>query len=127
MSHSLHRLTLPVAMALALGGSALPAAASSGTQLPNLPSAGGEDANVAALQASAPSLPSAGGEDANVAALQQTAPRPNAATVRATNADGFDWGDAGIGAGAGIAVLLIGVGGTVGVMRRRHGHAPLPT
>jgi hypothetical protein len=32
---------------------------------------------------------------------------------------GFDWGDAAIGAGTGVAMLLIGVGGTAALAQRR--------
>jgi hypothetical protein len=34
---------------------------------------------------------------------------------------GFDWGDAGIGAGAAFALTAIGLGGTLAVGSRRHG------
>jgi hypothetical protein len=33
---------------------------------------------------------------------------------------GLDWGDAGIGAGALLGLLLLGLGGTLAVMHRRH-------
>jgi hypothetical protein len=34
---------------------------------------------------------------------------------------GLDWGDAGIGAGATLAIVLLGVGGSLIVVHRRHG------
>jgi hypothetical protein len=37
---------------------------------------------------------------------------------------GFDWGDAGIGAGSGLALVLVGVGSTLAV-RRRPGRSAL--
>jgi hypothetical protein len=40
---------------------------------------------------------------------------------------GFDWGDAGIGAGAALAVALIGVGGAVAVTNRRRRAPPATT
>ncbi len=36
-------------------------------------------------------------------------------------AGGMDWGDAGIGAGTMLAVVLIGFGGVLAIMHRRHG------
>jgi hypothetical protein len=36
---------------------------------------------------------------------------------------GFDWGDAGIGAGGAVALVLIGVGGSLMVTHRRRGGA----
>ena len=36
---------------------------------------------------------------------------------------GLDWGDAGIGAGATLAIVLLGVGGSLMVTHRRHGAA----
>ena len=38
----------------------------------------------------------------------------------ASPAAGFDWGDAGIGAGAAFALTMIGLGGAVLVSNRRH-------
>jgi hypothetical protein len=43
-------------------------------------------------------------------------------TVQATDV-GFDWGSAGIGAGASIAALGAGMAGVTGVRRRRVAHA----
>jgi hypothetical protein len=37
--------------------------------------------------------------------------------------DGFDWGDAGIGAAGAVAILLVGVGSTFTLRRNRHGAA----
>lgn len=54
-----------------------------------------------------------------------TCPSPPAADARSApsqvvlNADGFDWGDAGVGAGIGIAAMLAGLAGTAGVRRHR--------
>jgi hypothetical protein len=40
--------------------------------------------------------------------------------VKVERHDGFDWGDAGIGAGGALGLVLVGAGGTVAVVRRRH-------
>jgi hypothetical protein len=39
--------------------------------------------------------------------------------VHITTPSGFDWGDAGIGAAAGLAIALIALGGTLAVAHRR--------
>jgi hypothetical protein len=39
--------------------------------------------------------------------------------------DGFDWDDAGIGAGGALGLVLVGAGGTVAVVRRRHHRAAI--
>jgi hypothetical protein len=45
--------------------------------------------------------------------------------VRAvTPGAGFHWGDAGIGAGGTLALIVIGLGGTLTVTRRRHQRDP---
>lgn len=47
--------------------------------------------------------------------------------IQGTASSGFDWGDAAIGAGAGCALVLTGVGGTLVVRRvRRPQIAPAP-
>ena len=50
---------------------------------------------------------------------------PAAAVVSVEADDGFDWGDAGIGAGVLLAVVLLGVGGVMLVGHRR-GSGPTP-
>jgi hypothetical protein len=40
--------------------------------------------------------------------------------VPPAGSDGFDWADAGIGAGAGFAVTMIGLGGALVLSSRRH-------
>jgi hypothetical protein len=51
--------------------------------------------------------------------------RPTAAVeiVPAGPSSGFDWGDAGIGAGSVAALVLLALGGGLMVMHRRHVHA----
>ena len=36
---------------------------------------------------------------------------------------GFDWADAGIGAGGLLGPMLLGLGGSLAVVHRRHAHA----
>ena len=43
--------------------------------------------------------------------------------VKVQSDDGFDWGDAGIGAGGALGLVLVGAGGTMAVVRRRHRQA----
>jgi len=54
----------------------------------------------------------------------ESAPPVEVVTVHGVRG-GFDWGDAGIGAGSVIALVLIGVGASVAVSHRRH-HGPSP-
>ena len=51
-----------------------------------------------------------------------SSPAPEIVTVDSSS--GFDVGDAAIGAGAAVAVLLVGAGGTFAVQRSRHSHLP---
>jgi hypothetical protein len=48
-------------------------------------------------------------------------------SVAATSpSDGFDWGDAGIGAAAGLALAVLGVGGGLALIQRRSGRTRTP-
>jgi hypothetical protein len=62
-----------------------------------------------------------------VSSRYNTASVPPAA-VRVTHSGGFDWGDAGIGAGGMLALIVIALGGALTLTRRRnhhiHGHTP---
>ena len=55
-------------------------------------------------------------------------PQSPPTVVQAPEADnGFDWGDAGIGAGGVVAVALLSLGGVAGARRvARHGHSISP-
>ena len=56
-----------------------------------------------------------------------TAPRVTVVRVAQPSSSagrGFDWGDAGIGAGGILALVLIGLGGALVVVHRRHGTTP---
>jgi hypothetical protein len=48
-------------------------------------------------------------------------------TETSASTGGFDWGDAGVGAGAAFALTMIGLGGLVLSNRRRHAERPAPT
>ena len=111
MSHKLRLITVPIASALALGAAALPATARV------------DSSAQAAPPTVLPHFFSAGGEDANIAALQRNTPLPTVITVRVTKPNGFDWGDAGIGAGGTVGLLLLGLGGALAVGHRRTTHA----
>jgi hypothetical protein len=50
---------------------------------------------------------------------QTPAPAPTTIVRVTTPTDGFDWGDAGIGAAAGVALSMIGLGGALAVSQRR--------
>jgi hypothetical protein len=56
---------------------------------------------------------------------------PPAVIVRVAAPSGFDWGDAGIGAAGGLALAMVGLGGTVAVSqsraRRTRGTKALPS
>jgi hypothetical protein len=66
-----------------------------------------------------------------VASHGTKAPTPPSADILApapqvqSTDPGFDWGDAGIGAGILLALILLGLGSTLAVVHRRHG-APAP-
>jgi hypothetical protein len=48
---------------------------------------------------------------------------PTPAVVEVPASHGFDWGDAGVGAGGMLAAVVIGVGGTLLIIRRRPGRS----
>ena len=50
---------------------------------------------------------------------QNPAPAPTTTVRVITPTGGFDWGDAGIGAAAGVALSMIGLGGALAVSQRR--------
>jgi hypothetical protein len=56
---------------------------------------------------------------------QPTAPVPTKVTVEASSDDGFDWADAAIGAGATLAIALIGVGSAL-LLTNRPGRRERP-
>jgi hypothetical protein len=94
-----HRITTSVLVALGLATGASPALASPFDL----------NAQGSTVPAGAASLRS-----------QTTAPAGPPTIVRVSAPDnGFDWGDAGIGAAGGFALSMIGVGGAIAVSQRR--------
>ena len=119
MSHS--RVIRSAALALALGALSAPVAAAVPAERQDLRS---PDARDAALSAAArQDLRSPDARDA--AEGRGTFSAPEVTVVKLTepspSSGGLDWGDAGIGAGALLGVILVGVGGTLAVVHRRHG------
>ena len=99
-----HRITTGIVAAVALATSAAPA------------SAGQFDlnANGSYVPAGAASM------QAHSRATIPSPPTAPLTIVRVTPRDnGFDWGDAGIGAAGGFAVSMIGLGGVLAVSQRR--------
>ena len=114
MIYQNHHLTRAIALALALGAIIAPAASADPPPLRKA------EAAIAASQRTAPPpvLPNPDEQVPNA--------RPESVIVRVTAPSaGFDWGDAGVGAGVTLALTLIGVGGVLAVTRRRS-HRVLP-
>jgi hypothetical protein len=67
--------------------------------------------------------------DHNSASARTQATNPSAppTIVRITASNGFDWGDAGIGAAGGLALSMVGLGGALAVSQRRTRHATAVT
>jgi hypothetical protein len=55
------------------------------------------------------------------AARSEASPQPAPQIVRVTDSTGFDWGDAGIGAAAGVGLSMFAIGGAL-VITQRRGH-----
>ena len=110
MSTNTHRLRRGLALATVVGALAAPAASAAPID-PALPGTSGDSPN---------GQPYGG----SVTALSPPASSPSPASEPTTvSGDGFDWGDAGIGAAAMLALAAIGAGGALVVGRRPgHGH-----
>ena len=98
----------------------------------NLVSPDARDATGTASPAGAPDAVDQRSPDAQDAADGRgTWQAPNVTVVRVPQVEsvpsstGLDWGDAGIGAGAMLGLTLVGLGGTLAVVHRRH-RAPRP-
>jgi hypothetical protein len=107
-----HHRIIPAALAaLALGASASPASA-----MPYGLNGGGSFAPAhGTASTSPPTSATAGGDFSAPAAPPPTASVPGVATPQV----GFDWGDAGIGAAAGFALALVGLGATLVITQHR--------
>ena len=72
-------------------------------------------------------LPNAGDQPRQAAQAGLVAPSSKApAATTISSDDGFDWGDAGVGAGVAIALGMVGAGGAL-VLRGRRGPTARPT
>jgi hypothetical protein len=113
------RITAPLATALAIGAALAPAAAAQQQDLRS------PDARDAARQASpVQDLRSPDTRDRAAGRGPETA--PTIQFVRVPESSGFDWDDAVIGAGAGLGLVLIAVGGALTTARiRRRTTSPL--
>ncbi|MEA2278752.1 MAG: hypothetical protein QOC78_3712 [Solirubrobacteraceae bacterium] len=115
MSH--HRLTRSAAIGLALAALTAPTAAA---QQQDFRTPDARDA--VSVGQTPPDLRSPDTRDA--AAGRGTFNAPQVIVIKVPqstpSAGGMDWGDAGIGAGALLALIALGVGGSIAVVRRRH-------
>jgi hypothetical protein len=98
---SIHRITTAVVVSLGFAMSAAPALAYPSDLTPN----GSE------VPAGSPSVSG-----------QTTVPAAPPTIVRVSASNGFDWGDAGIGAGGAVALTILGVGGALVASNRRGRH-----
>lgn len=112
----LYRRTLATAIATMLMAVAAPAAMA---QPADLRSPDAQDAAAVVQQAQDLRSPDAQdfavGRQIVASTPVQVAKAPSETPAR----PGFDWGDAALGAGGALAVALLGVGGTLALMRRR--------
>ena len=120
MSHTYRRaLGTCLATTFALGATVAPGALAEPIDLRTLDA---RDARAATPESSAaPQWP------AHPKALGLNASATSSDGVRGSTSSGFDWGDAAIGAGAGLTLLCVGAGGTLVVRRARRARgAPAP-
>jgi hypothetical protein len=104
-----------VALGLVLAAGALPASAAARTDTPAH--------STVSPAASSPGidLRSPDARDAAAGIDLRRTPVPQVEVVQASSSSGFDWGDAGIGAGGAVGIVLLALGGTVAVVRHRGG------
>jgi hypothetical protein len=84
---------------------------------------------LAVIAAAAPSASARPVDDPTTAPATQSAPAPTVIHVAAPST-GFDWGDAGIGAGATLAFVTVAAGGAIAIGHRRgrrHAHRTAAT
>jgi hypothetical protein len=125
MIHQHHRIATAVALALALAASIAPAASADPQPLARAEAAiANTSTHPTATPATCGDVCSGHGYgNVDVVALS---PRVRQTPTAAPNA-GFDWSDAGVGAGGMLALILIGTGGALTVARRSsHTVTPAP-
>ncbi len=114
-----HRALKSLAVALAVVPLAASAAAGGQTPAVDLRSPDAQDAALPAQTVTAIDLRSPDARDAALPVGQaRPAPVGSSQAVKAADSGGFDWGDAGIGAGGIFALMLIGIGGAFAVSHR---------
>jgi hypothetical protein len=106
MSNSTRRMRRSLALAIVAGALAAPASSAA-----PIDPVGGADQTQGSEQSPSPSINAVLGSDG------MTAPTSVLAAAPQTEADGFDWGDAGIGAAAVVAVGAIGAGAALATGR----------
>jgi hypothetical protein len=114
MRNGNHRLRRCVALATVVGAVAAPAAWAAPVD-PPIPGPSGSPGTSAPQAGNQPQAP--------YSSVNATAPPeptlPSTPAASSVSGEGFDWGDAGIGAGAGFAVTMIGLGGALVISSRR--------
>jgi hypothetical protein len=122
---SRHVIVKPLAIAAVVGACAF--AVPTASALQDLASPDAQDARpVTQKSIESTDLRSADAQDAAANPSRRSYRTPTVIEVAAPtppSSSGFDWGDAGIGAGGTLAVIAIAVGGTVLVTRRRSARA----
>jgi hypothetical protein len=121
MSHS--RITRPAALSLAIAALAAPSAIA---QEQDLRSPDARDAAAAAeSQQGLPTQDLRSPDARDAADGRGTFSAPEVTVVRLPESSpqggGIDWGDAGIGAGGVLGLVLLAIGGTLAVVHRRNG------
>jgi hypothetical protein len=139
---SRHITATGAALAVAIGAVAAPTTWARTDSAPS-PGAMGAGATAVSSQSIIPTKPSPGARGAGATAVssQSLLPghyrageqfggpsgSPTLSVVHVTHASGFDWGDAGIGAGSVALLAMAGVGSVLLVARRRRDHAGTPS
>jgi hypothetical protein len=133
---SSHITAAGAAMALAVGAVAAPATWAGTNDSAPSPGAMGAGATAVSSQSLIPKTPSPGAAGGGATAVSSQSLRPGyyragehfgsptLSVVHVTRAGGFDWGDAGIGAGSAVLLAFAGFGTVLVVTRRRRDHGP---
>jgi hypothetical protein len=113
---------LAVALLGAIGAPTATATPNLDASQPSIP-AGISPAARLNLESSLPSSPASGAARSNLVSggrHSSVSVPPTVVRVHVQNQRGFDWGDAGIGAGGVLALTMIGLGGTLVASTRRN-------